>query len=109
MKLRITLQREPGQPLHGRLDLGGKAFGIASWRQGGDAGHVNARTGDGTQITIALDRAEDNTRWGHMTIGADGYDLTNIRVDGLVITGQAVASSPWLEAYVARFTRAVRR
>lgn len=109
MNLRITLIRELGQPLHGRLDLGTSTIGIASWRQGGDPGHVNARTGDGTQITIALDRAEDNTRWGHMTIGADGYDLTGIRVDGLVITGQAVASSPWLEAHVARFTRAVSR
>ncbi len=82
---------------------------LASWQQGGDAGHVNARADDGAQITIALDRREDGTRWGHMTIGADGYDLDGIAVDGLVITGTAEPSTPdpWLEAYVARLTRAV--
>lgn len=109
MNLRITIQRPHGQPMHGRLDLGPKAFGIATWRQGGDPGHINATTGDGTQITIALDRNADGTRWGHMTIGADGYDLTGIAVDGLVITGTAEPSTPdpWLEAYIARMTRAV--
>jgi hypothetical protein len=109
MNLRITLIREPDRPISGSMDLGTSTIGIATWRQGGDAGHVNATTGDGQQITIALDRNADGTRWGHMTIGADGYDLTGISVDGLVITGTAEPSTPdpWLEAYVARLTRAV--
>jgi hypothetical protein len=109
MKLRITLIPEHNQPLFGVLDLGDRIIGIKTWTQGGDAGHVNARADDGTQITIALDRREDGTRWGHMTIGADGYDLDGIAVDGLTITGTAEPSTPdpWLEAYVARLTRAV--
>lgn len=109
MNLRITLIREPDRPISGSMDLSTSTIGIATWQQGGDPGHVNARADDGTQITIALDRAEDGSRWGHMTIGTDGYDLTDVRVDGLTITGTAEPSvpDPWLEAYVARLTRAV--
>lgn len=109
MNIRITLIRQQNQRMFGVMNLGTSTLGIATWQQGGDPGHVNARTDDGMQITIALDRAEDGSRWGHMTVGTDGYDLTGIRVDGLVITGTAEPSvpDPWLEAYVARLTRAV--
>ncbi len=109
MRLTIQLTRHDGAPTTGTMRLGDVDIALASWTQGGDAGHVNARTDDGTQITIALDRREDGTRWGHMTIGADGYDLDGITVDGLVITGTAEPSKPdpWLDAYVARLTRAV--
>jgi hypothetical protein len=113
MNLTIQLTRHDGAPTTGILDIGEGVHSyrhvLNSWRQGGDPGHINATTDVGKQVTIALDRREDGTRWGHMTIGEDGYDLDGVVVDGLTITGTAEHSKPdaWLEAYVARLTRAV--
>jgi len=99
--LHIELHGQPGA-LRGTLRLGGLEFPIASWRQGGDAGHVIARTEGGLQITIAIEREADGTRGGGMTIGETQYVLRGVVVDGREINGEAeVVSDPWWDAWKA--------
>lgn len=99
--LHIQLHGQPGA-LRGTLTLGGLHFPLLSWRQGGDAGHVNARTEGGLQITIAIERELDGTRSGGMTIGDTQYVVHSLVVDGLSITGVAeTLSDPWWDAWQA--------
>lgn len=85
MTLHITLTGQPGA-LTGTITVASRTWRIASWRQGGDPGHVNARTDDGTQITLALERGH-----GGLTIGGETWALEGVKRDGLTLTGEARA------------------
>jgi len=99
--LHIELHGQPGA-LHGTLTLGGLEFPIASWRQGGDAGHVIARTAGGLTVTMAIEREPDGTRSGGMCIGETRYVVHSLVVDGLSITGVAEdLHDPWWDAWQA--------
>ena len=89
-RLLISLTGERGA-LTGTMTLGDLEYPISSWQRGGDAGHVNARSG-ALQITIALNN-DGPPRSGAMTIGGTGYALANVIVDGLEISGEAEVSS----------------
>ena len=89
MTIRIALRRtETG--LAGDLTIDDAVWAIATWRQGGDPGHVTATTDEGHQVTLALaDKAADGTRAGGITVNQAPWDLTGCRFDGLVMTGVA--------------------
>lgn len=107
--LHIQLRGQPGA-LHGTLRLGGLEFPLASWRQGGDAGHVIARTEGGLQITIAIEREADGTRSGGMCIGETRYVVHSLVVDGLTISGVAEdLHDPWWESWKAVIGEHVER
>ena len=54
------------------------------------------------QITIAIEREQDGTRSGGMTIGDTRYVVHSLVVDGLRISGMAeVVSDPWWDAWQA--------
>ena len=99
--LHIQLHGQPGA-LRGVLTLGGLEFPLLSWRQGGDPGHVNARSERGVQITIAIEREADGTRGGGMTIGDTQYVLRGVVVEGREIRGEAeVVHDPFWESWKA--------
>ena len=85
MTLHIALTGQPGA-LTGTITVASRTWRIASWAMGGDPGHVNARTDDGTQITLALERGH-----GGLTIGGETWALEGVKRDGLTLTGEARA------------------
>lgn len=82
--IRITLRGDPGHRT-GTLQIRDQAHELATWYRGGDAGHVNATTSDGVQVTLALDKGN-----GGITIGSRCHHIRNARWDGLTMTGDAV-------------------
>ena len=83
MTIHIALTGQPGA-LTGTLTVAARTWRIAAWAMGGDPGHVNARADDGTQITLALERGH-----GGLTIGHETWALSEVKRDGMVLTGKA--------------------
>lgn len=99
--LHIQLTGQPGA-LHGTLSLGGLDYELTSWRQGGDAGHIIARTAGGLTVTMAIEREADGTRFGGLCVGDTRYVVHSLVVDGLAISGVAEdLHDPWWESWKA--------
>lgn len=103
--LRIELAGQRGA-LRGVMTIGEGLtelrFPLAWWRLGSDGGHVNARTEDGLQVTIAVDRDEHGTRSGGLTIGETQYSVRGLVVDGLLITATVeTLHDPWWDEWQA--------
>lgn len=99
--LHIQLTGQPGA-LHGTLSLGGLDYELTSWRQGGDAGHIIARTAGGLTVTMAIEREADGTRSGGLCVGDTRYVVHSLVVDGLAISGVAEdLHDPWWESWKA--------
>jgi hypothetical protein len=82
--IRITLRGDPGHRT-GTIDLDDQTYQIATWYRGGDAGHVNATSSNGEQITLALDRGN-----GGITIGRSFWHIRRAAWVGLVMTGETL-------------------
>ena len=106
--IRITLQGNPGA-YTGTIAHGTDTWAIATWQRGGDAGHVNATTADGQQVTLAI---ADGA--GGLCIGAyphaRRWTLRNVAWRGLTMTTDSIEAPPdeWLEGYIERMARRVR-
>lgn len=88
--------------LSGTMRLGDLDYELTSWRVGGDAGHVIARTAGGLLVTIAIERDADGTRSGGLCIDETRYVVHSVVVDGLTISGTAeVLHDPWWDAWKA--------
>jgi len=99
--LHIELQGQRGA-LRGHMRLGDLEYDLASWRQGGDAGHVIARTVGGLTVTMAIEREADGTRSGGLCVDETRYVVHSLVVDGLTISGTAeVLHDPWWDAWKA--------
>lgn len=102
--VRITLQGNPGA-YTGTIQAGTDTWPIATWQRGADAGHVNATTTAGDQVTLALGPEHSG-----LAIGGRRWTLRNVRWAGLTMTADAIEapSDEWLEGYIERMAERVR-
>lgn len=102
--VRITLHGQPGS-YTGTIQASGDTWAIATWQRGADAGHVNATTADGQQVTLAL--GPDHSGF---SIGGRRWTLRNVRWAGLTMTASALEapSDEWLQGYIERMAERVR-
>lgn len=80
----IALHGQPGD-ITGQIEIDGETWQIATWRAGGDPGHVIATTTDGQQVTMAL--GENST--GGITIGRRRWELRDYARDGMTLTARS--------------------
>lgn len=106
--IRITLQGTPGSYTATATD-GHETWRLATWERGADAGHVNATTDDGRQVSLAIADGR-----GGFCVGAyphaRRWTLKNVRWSGLTMTADSIEapSDEWLEEYIERMARRVR-
>jgi hypothetical protein len=107
VNLHIAIDRAQSPPLV-TLSIGDDHWHLSGWKVGADKGVRHARTGGGELVTLAI-WADGDNRNGSLCVGTTEYLISNVAFGADGITGNAglLPPDPWMEAFVARMTRAV--